>query len=285
MSADLSQIALNQSRTALNTAQTTLDEIGIKILAPILSKLSHSPLVPTKVLIFVDKKQHESVEQMEWIKKAKRSFPSVNLSVAFIKDKQKSPIIPPLKSLTSEKKKKHHKRHHKAKISDNKFFKMLHKTKEIDNVFMINHHFDLSFITHFLDGDYDYCMLTSENVETIFKYYQPYFNIKDTKMLTDYQFGFNIDVSKLGVEDASSNVIKPIPQSVFTSFFSSIYIVPEHSKEDCDDDENSSVCDSDDDMEVGDFKNVLSKSNFSPLQFPSVEEVIKDVLFKILKLQ
>jgi len=286
-----------------------------------------------KVVIFVDKKFCNSPEQLNWIKRAKhQSFTNVNITALFIKSKQKSPVIPPMKSFSDHRwniyqhrrhcdKRKHYTAnkhchpsahnhnhhhhhhhhdekyhpHHRRNITDEEFYNILKANKNIDNVFMINNHFDLNLPLSYLNQNkliFDrmtgshaqtpqktYFYLTNNDVNELYNYYIPYFNV-DPSLFCDYGIGFNIDLSKLNTTATSSSnnsqpvvdngniplfynnipqiqpIPKPpaklIPHEAFRSVFCNTFIVPKYhldsdNNDDDDDDDDDDEDDDDDD--------------------------------------
>ena len=56
-----------------------------------------------KVVIFLEKKNRLGPEQENWIRRASELFPRVELIACYVQEKQRKPVIPPLKALPSHK--------------------------------------------------------------------------------------------------------------------------------------------------------------------------------------
>jgi len=230
-------------------------ENSLKSLAKV-GKLETDNLVfdnSIKIVIFLDKKYHNSPEQVNWIRRAKlHSFPNANVTALFIKDKQKSPAIVPMKHFTDHRwslyherrhhkshAKKHRRQHHRQHtngsrrhISDEEYYKQLRANKFIDNVFMINHHFDLNMTLNVLNSNRNmsdraalygyqpesiYFFMTHNDVIQLYEYYTPHFKVDSIDALTDFSVGFNLDLSRLTKPDPP-----PAPADVATPVFSAM---------------------------------------------------------------
>jgi len=262
-----------------------------------------------QVIIYVSKKYYDSPEQLNWIKRASvQSFPNVGVTALFIKDKQKkstaSSTIPTMKQFRDHRFSDYHRRQlhckrnkkknmnnpylRQERITDEEFYSMLKSNKYIDNVFMINNHFDLNlpltYLTNMTTNHYKppkiYFYMTHNDVQELYTHYLPYFCVTPTTDgITDYAIGYNIDLTPLNkvtpaipmMNNVTSNGsgVGIIPQTAFSAVFCNTFIVPKFHrnwddfedtmmKDDDDDDDTSATeadDDDDDDNEDGDNDN------------------------------
>ena len=155
----------------LKTISSGLIQVSKLTNTPFLAKLTGSTNTTTKnVIIYVYKNQANSIDQIEWIKTAKTSFPNTCLVVCIIR--KINGTIPALLELKDHRKYSHARG--KKHLSDNEFYKLIQQNSNVDAVRVVSHHLDIESIL------YDYVMLTKNDMTQIFNHYKNYvYNYND----------------------------------------------------------------------------------------------------------
>lgn len=140
---------------------------------PFLSKLSGTTNTSVKnILIYVQKDQANSIDQIEWIKKAKYCFPETCVTACIVRKIKGT--IPSLRELKDHK--KYSQPVGQGRLTDNEFYNIIQHNVNVDVVHFIDHHLDIDNVL------YDFVMLTKNDMTQIFNHYKNYvYNYNDLK--------------------------------------------------------------------------------------------------------